>query len=180
MTLTSTGSILSIFKDGKLKAGVYKIQNLYTEGYVDIHEYSRELCCRPAQDLREGRGIVGPDLYQWFASNDWKWEIKPLGAGYTIQRVSHSPQSLPFRALNNAKRRSNWGNPNSFVRRWSDSTTTVRFPSPLILWLGDLMWSTTRFIAASNTFGQNFTSLVLPERFSTPRLSIFWGTTKIT
>lgn len=62
MTLTSTGNILSIFKDGKLKAGVYKIQNLYTEGYVDIHEYSRELCCRPAQDLREGRGIVGPDL----------------------------------------------------------------------------------------------------------------------
>jgi len=47
-----------IFENGKLKAGTYKIQNLHTGGYVDIHEHSREMCCRPAQELQEGRGIV--------------------------------------------------------------------------------------------------------------------------
>jgi len=71
MTFTSTDTS-SIFENGKLKAGTYMIQNLYSEGYVDIHEHSREMCCRPVQELREGRGI---------------WEIKPLGAGYTVRRV---------------------------------------------------------------------------------------------
>jgi len=47
-----------IFENGKLKAGIYKIQNLYTQGYVDVHEHSREMCCRPVQELQEGRGIV--------------------------------------------------------------------------------------------------------------------------
>ena len=47
-----------IFENGRLKAGTYKIQNLYTGGYVDIHEHSREMCCRPAQELQEGRGTV--------------------------------------------------------------------------------------------------------------------------
>jgi len=47
-----------IFENGKLKAGIYKIQNLYTQGYVDIHEHSREVCCRPVQELQEGRGMV--------------------------------------------------------------------------------------------------------------------------
>jgi len=72
MLLTSTGNSSSIFENEKLKVGTYKIQNLYTQGYVDIHEHSREMCCRPPQELQEGRGI---------------WEIKPLGAGYMIRRV---------------------------------------------------------------------------------------------
>jgi len=55
--MTST-SIPSIFENGKLKPGIYKIQNLYTEGFVDIHEHSREMCCRPARDLGDGRGMV--------------------------------------------------------------------------------------------------------------------------
>jgi len=57
MTLNSTGDSSSIFKDGKLKPGVYKIQNLYSETYLDIHRHSKQVCCRPARDL-EGRGLV--------------------------------------------------------------------------------------------------------------------------
>ena len=58
-TLTSTGdSMAPIFENGRLKPGTYKIQNLYAQTYVDIHEDSRKLCCRPTQDLWEGKGIV--------------------------------------------------------------------------------------------------------------------------
>ena len=60
MTFTSTGNSSSIFEGGRLKPGIYKIQNLYSQGYVDIYEHSREMCCRSAQDLGEGRGLVRP------------------------------------------------------------------------------------------------------------------------
>ena len=59
MTFTSTNSLSSIFENGKLKPGIYKIQNLYNDAYVDIHEHSaREMHLRPAQDLREEKGLV--------------------------------------------------------------------------------------------------------------------------
>ena len=58
MTLTSTNDPSSIFKDGKLKLGIYKIQNVFTETFLDIDVYSRVMCCRPAEDLGEGRGII--------------------------------------------------------------------------------------------------------------------------
>ena len=54
MTLNSS----SIFEGEKLKAGIYKIQNIYTETFLDIEVHSRGVCCRPAKDLGEGRGIV--------------------------------------------------------------------------------------------------------------------------
>jgi hypothetical protein len=60
MTAASAGDSSSIFEDGRLKPGTYKIQNLYGETYVDIQEHSRDLCCRPATALREGRGLVRP------------------------------------------------------------------------------------------------------------------------
>ena len=61
MTMNSTTSdSLSIFEDGKLNPGIYKIQNLYGQTYMDIHEHSREVCCRPATVLAEGRGLVCP------------------------------------------------------------------------------------------------------------------------
>ena len=92
LILTMTTSLptdsISIFKDGKLKPGVYKIQNIYSETYLDIEVHSRGVRCRPANDLGEGRGFVS-----WYlapvtrASNGWKWEIKNFGAGYTIQVV---------------------------------------------------------------------------------------------
>lgn len=58
MTQKSTSDSSSIFKDGKLKPGIYKIQNLCSGTYLDIHPHSREVCCRPAGDLEDGRGIV--------------------------------------------------------------------------------------------------------------------------
>ena len=58
MTLTSASGSTSIFKDGKLKQGIYKIQNLYSKTFVDTHEHSRGVCCRPATVLAEGMGLV--------------------------------------------------------------------------------------------------------------------------
>ena len=58
MTLHTTNDSLSVFKDGKLKSGIYKIQNVQTENYVDIEVIARDMCCRPAKDLGEGRGLV--------------------------------------------------------------------------------------------------------------------------
>ena len=59
MTMNSTtNDSISIFKDGKLKPGIYKIQNLHSQTYLDVEERSREICCRPATVLEEGRGFV--------------------------------------------------------------------------------------------------------------------------
>ena len=55
---SATGDSPSIFRDGKLKPGAYKIQNIYSQAYLDIHEHSREACCRPAPTLKEGKGLV--------------------------------------------------------------------------------------------------------------------------
>ena len=63
---STTSDSSSIFKDGKLKPGIYKIQNLYGQTYMDIHEHSREVCCRPATVLVEGRGLVRPFCSLWF------------------------------------------------------------------------------------------------------------------
>lgn len=62
----------TIFEGERLKSGVYKIQNLYTEGFLDVHLHSMELCCRPAKDLADGRGL---------------WEIRRFGNGYAVWRV---------------------------------------------------------------------------------------------
>ena len=58
MGVTSTNDATSIFKDGKLKSGIYKIQNIVSQTYVDIREHNKELCGRPATVL-EGKGLVG-------------------------------------------------------------------------------------------------------------------------
>ena len=57
MTLTSANESDSVFRDGKLKPGIYKIQNIVSQTYVDIREQTRELCGRPAAALG-GRGLV--------------------------------------------------------------------------------------------------------------------------
>lgn len=60
MDLNSNSGSASIFKDGKLKPGIYKIQNLYTQTFMDVQEHSRDVCCRPATLLAEGMGLVRP------------------------------------------------------------------------------------------------------------------------
>ena len=59
MRSTSANDSVSVFKDGKLKPGIYKIQNIVGHTYADIRENTRELCCRPTVAL-EGKGLVGP------------------------------------------------------------------------------------------------------------------------
>jgi len=72
MTTNVTSNYASIFQNGRLKPGIYKIQNIYTDTYLDIEVHSMTMCCHPARDLGEGRGL---------------WEIKHLGVGCTVQRV---------------------------------------------------------------------------------------------
>ena len=76
----------SVFADGKLKPGIYKIQNVKGHTCLDIRE-TGELCCRPATILGE-KGLVGSRSL--IARPDGKhpqWEILPLGPGYSIRRV---------------------------------------------------------------------------------------------
>jgi len=58
MAPNSTNDPSSIFEEGNLKPGIYKIQNVFTETFADIEMHSRQVCCRPAKDLAEGRGLV--------------------------------------------------------------------------------------------------------------------------
>ena len=58
--VNSFPAMSSIFRDGQLRPGTYKIQNLYTQTSMDILEHSKEVCCRPATALGEGRGLVRP------------------------------------------------------------------------------------------------------------------------
>ena len=55
---SGTGSSASIFQDGKLKPGIYKIQNIVSNTYVDTKDHLRELCGRPSSLLESGGGQV--------------------------------------------------------------------------------------------------------------------------
>jgi hypothetical protein len=48
----------SILKDGKLKPGIYQIQNLVGQTFVEMQESARQLCCRPSTALSNGGGLV--------------------------------------------------------------------------------------------------------------------------
>ena len=57
MNPTSKDEPDSVFRDGRIKPGIYKILNVVGQTYVDIQEHSRELCGRPTTAL-EGKGLV--------------------------------------------------------------------------------------------------------------------------
>ena len=48
----------SIFENGKLKPGIYMIQNIQSETYLDIEVHTRKVCCRPVEALGVRRGFV--------------------------------------------------------------------------------------------------------------------------
>ena len=50
----------TIFRDGRLKPGIYNIQNVLTQTYLDIDVPKRPVYYRPAQNLQEGNGLVRP------------------------------------------------------------------------------------------------------------------------
>ena len=58
MAFASTSDSSSIFKGGKLKPGIYKIQNIYNERLLEVQGHSREIYCRQVQDIGEGKGLV--------------------------------------------------------------------------------------------------------------------------
>jgi len=72
MNLNSANNAHSLFQGEKLKTGIYKIQNIRSDTYLDIHQHSNEVCCRPARELDEGRGL---------------WEITNLGVGYAVRMI---------------------------------------------------------------------------------------------
>ena len=51
---------MSIFANGKLKPGTYKVQNLNSQTYLEVLEPSRKLCCRPATVLSDQDAVVSP------------------------------------------------------------------------------------------------------------------------
>ena len=54
---TSENQSGSLFKNGGVEYGVYRLQNAAGETFVDINQ-NRELCCRPEDALPEGGGRV--------------------------------------------------------------------------------------------------------------------------
>ena len=90
---TSTNDSASIFTDGKLEPGIYKIQNIVSQTYVDIREHTKELCCRPATVLEDGKGLVGscPHLNPIFSviviisGRSSLWVLDIPYAGYSIE-----------------------------------------------------------------------------------------------
>ena len=42
---------ISLLRDGKLKPGVYKIQNVASQNFVDVQDNQKDLCCRPINAL---------------------------------------------------------------------------------------------------------------------------------
>ena len=144
MTQKSTTDPPRIFQDGKLKPGIYKVQNLRSETYLDVDQHSKEMCCRPVR-----------------VSDAQKWDSKPLGSGYSVQRVSLPDWARPIVCpcvLSDASRL-NRGVLNSFVPRWRGSTMQLRSSPSLILWLGELKWSTTSYFASMNTSGWSWALL---------------------
>ena len=58
MHLSPNDDPMSIFVDGKLKPGTYKVQNLASDTYLEVLEPSKELCCRPAAVLTPNDALV--------------------------------------------------------------------------------------------------------------------------
>ena len=121
-TMNSTASdTLSVFKDGMLKPGIYKIQNLYTRNYMDIHEHSKEVCCRPATALEEGGGLVRP-----FSSNQWFAHLTSRSGRSSLLGLDTPYRGRAYRAYqvrdnvsNDEEPRSSRGGLSSFVFRYT-------------------------------------------------------------
>lgn len=83
---------MSIFVDGRLKPGRYKVQNLASQTYLEILEHSKELCCRPATVLSSKDALVisnilhGPRMIN--VADDLQWDFQASDSGYRIKKVS--------------------------------------------------------------------------------------------
>ena len=84
-----------IFESGKLMPGVYRIQNIVGQTYVDTLEHTKELCCQPST-LLEGKGLASPCskstrktvLIAVFSGKSYLRVLDILCAGYGVVTCS--------------------------------------------------------------------------------------------
>lgn len=108
----------TIFEDGRLKPGLYKIQNLLSGTYLDIHEHSMEVCCRPASALEKNGGIVRVPCYFTFFSKPFGRSGKSFRSVLVIQFAWYVWTTLMLTDLLTRHRRNAlvmWENPTAFV-----------------------------------------------------------------
>jgi len=89
MVLTSTDNSVSIFKDGKLKPGIYKIQNIVGQTYLEVRNHSKQLCCRSATALKDGNELVHVCFIYHGNESSPVGDLSSSGPGYTIHRVQY-------------------------------------------------------------------------------------------
>ena len=58
MLVPAPNDPMSMFVNGKLKPGVYRVQNLTGHTFLEILEDSKEVCCRPAAVLSPQDALV--------------------------------------------------------------------------------------------------------------------------
>ena len=88
MYLPPINDPMSIFVDGKLKPGTYKVQNLASQTYLEILERSKELCCRPATVLTPEDALVIQNIllaferltFLMFHSGNFKQRSRDIGS----------------------------------------------------------------------------------------------------
>lgn len=91
MYLSPNDDPMSIFVDGKLKPGTYKVQNLASDTYLEVLEPSKELCCRPATVLAPNDALVIQNTLLTLGRTKLlilsQWEFQTSGSGYKIKKV---------------------------------------------------------------------------------------------
>ena len=97
MVLTTTDGSTSIFKGGKLKSGIYKIQARRTSTFgITLNSYAVD----PPHFSRMGKGWwVHVSFGSIVALNYCQWETRPSESGYTIRRVRYRSRSFHYGAL---------------------------------------------------------------------------------
>ena len=149
---------LAIFEGEKLKSGVYKIQNLYAETFLDIHLYSMEACCRPAKDLEDGRGLVSPHLHPVIrtSNNHAVGDRKIGGRICSVAGESFDIQQIPNRrVLIKMKSRLIQESLVSFSVRIKDLILPPHFLSLRILRPGESSVPQMPYTVVLNMFGGN-------------------------
>jgi len=110
----------SIFEKGRLKPGIYKIQNILSETYADIEVATRAMCCRPARDLEEGRGLVRrypPSVVHISdALEVGNQKLRGWNYGAKGEHTNATRRNICHRALKATKLRLSPGNLNNFAR----------------------------------------------------------------
>jgi hypothetical protein len=96
MSVPPPKDLMSMFVNGTLKPGKYKVQNLTGQTYLEILEDSRELCCRPGTVLSPQDALVcdspkhlpNPQELQTYVMIS-QWDFQVSGSGYKIKKAPY-------------------------------------------------------------------------------------------